>query len=146
MYSGGTINAFKPGDMGMLDTEDNALVFTAQKGNQNINIPYDSITAMDYGEHAGRRVGATVALGVTTLGIMALPMLFSKKKRHYLTIYFNKDSKAATEERARLSKDAKAVPKGDVAVFEINKNDYSKIMATLQAKTGVAIQVEKVNR
>jgi hypothetical protein len=95
---------------------------------------------MDYGEHVGRRVGSTIALGVTTLGLMALPMLFSKKKRHYLTIYLNNHPKAAAEERDRLAKDPKAAAKGDVAAFEINKHGYAELISILQAKTGGAVQ------
>ncbi|MGH9325369.1 MAG: hypothetical protein ACRD2B_01570 [Terriglobia bacterium] len=101
---------------------------------------------MDYGEHAGRRIGSTIALGVTTLGVMALPMLLSKKKRHYLTVYFNNDPKVATEERDRLAKDRKAVAKGEVAAFEINKHGYPDLVSVLQAKTGVAVQEEESKR
>lgn len=145
MYAAGTLTGLTKGEMGRLQTSESALVFSPEKGTA-VTIPYASITAMDYGEHAGRRIGSTIALGVTTLGVMALPMLLSKKKRHYLTVYFNNDPKVATEERDRLAKDPKAVAKGDVAAFEINKHDYADLISVLQAKTGVAVQEEESKR
>lgn len=145
MYAAGTLTSLTKGEMGRLQTSESALVFSPEKGTA-VTIPYASITAMDYGEHAGRRIGSTIALGVTTLGVMALPMLLSKKKRHYLTVYFNSDPKVATEERDRLAKDPKAIAKGDVAAFEINKHDYADLISVLQAKTGVAVQEEESKR
>jgi hypothetical protein len=145
MYVAGTLTSLTKGEVGRLQAAETALVFSPDQGN-SVSIPYNAITAMDYGEHVGRRVGSTIALGVTTLGLMALPMLFSKKKRHYLTIYLNSDPKAAAEERDRLAKDPKAVAKGDVAAFEINKHDYADLISILQAKTGVAVQKEELKR
>ncbi|MGH9350918.1 MAG: hypothetical protein ACRD2G_01945 [Terriglobia bacterium] len=145
MYAAGTLTNLTKGQMGRLQTSESALVFSPDKGTA-VTIPYTAITGMDYGEHAGRRIGSTIALGVTTLGVMALPMLLSKKKRHYLTVYFNNDPKVATEERDRLAKDPKAVAKGDVAAFEINKHDYADLISVLQAKTGVAVQEEESKR
>jgi hypothetical protein len=146
MYATGTIATLKQGDIGELATSDTGVTFTTAKGATSVTIPYDTITAMEYGEHAGRRIGSTVALGVTTLGVMALPMLLSKKKRHYLTLYINKDPKVAAQERDRLAKDPKAVAKGDVAAFEINKHDYADMISILQAKTGVRVEEEAAKR
>lgn len=146
MYTAGTLTTCKPGEKGALDPSDKAVVFTPEGGGEAISISYDSITAMDYGEHAGRRVGSTVALGVTTLGIGALPMLFSKKKRHYLTFYFNTDPKIAAEQRDALAEDPNTAPKGDVAAFEINKHDYADLISLLQAKTGLKVHTEETKR
>lgn len=146
MYVAGTLTSLTKGEVGRLQTSATGLVFSPEKRGNAVTIPYASITAMDYGEHVGRRVGSTIALGVTTLGVMALPMLLSKKKRHYLTIYLNNDPKIAAEERNRLAKDPKAVAKGDVAAFEINKHDYANLISILQAKTGVAAQKEETAR
>jgi hypothetical protein len=146
MYVAGTFTECKSGQKGTIETTGTAFVFTPDMSASAIIIPYNSITAMDYGEHSGRRVGATIALGVTTLGIGALPVLFSKKKRHYLTIYLNKDPKAAEEQRAELAKNPKLAPKGDVASFEINKKDFADIMSVMQAKTGVTVEQEEVQR
>jgi len=145
MYATGTIGELKQGQEGELATADAGVTFTPAKG-ATVTFPYDTITAMEYGEHAGRRVGSAIALGVTTLGVMALPMLLSKKKRHYLTFYINKDPMVAAQERDRLAKDPKAVAKGDVAAFEINKHDYADMISILQAKTGVRVEEEAAKR
>ncbi len=146
MYATGTLTTCKPGQMGTLAPSDAALVFTPEGNGTAMTISYDSITAMDYGEHAGRRVGSTIALGVTTLGVMALPMLFSKKKRHYLTVYLNADPKLAAQQREEMAKNPSAAPKGDVAAFQVNKHDYADMISVLQAKTGLKVQEEKTKR
>ncbi|MGH9396902.1 MAG: hypothetical protein ACRD18_08650 [Terriglobia bacterium] len=136
-YVGGTLARVKQGETGRLRTSDSGLIFESGKVT-SVTIPYNEITAMDYGEHAGRRVGLAIAV--------AWPLLFSHKKRHYLTIYFTKNPQIAAQERAELAKDPKATAKGDVAAFEVNKHDYAELMSILQAKTGVAVQEEGVKR
>lgn len=147
MYVGGTVGIAQK-TKGRLDvTSPIGITFTTKDGGQVLlNIPYEQVTAAEYGEHAGRRVGATIALGITTLGLGALPVLFSKKKRHYLTIYFNKDAKIATVERATLAKDPTATAKGDVAIFEVNKHDYANVITEIEAKTGIKVQLEAEKR
>ncbi|MGD1157521.1 MAG: hypothetical protein ABSA41_17075 [Terriglobia bacterium] len=137
MYVGGTLTAYKVGDKGRLEASNSGLVFTPDKGTST-TIPYDAITAMDYGEHVGRRVGVAIATGTIAF--------LSHKKRHYLTIYLNNDPKVAAEQRAELAKDPKASPKGDVAAFEVNKHDYATLMSVLQAKTGLTVRMEEVKR
>jgi hypothetical protein len=43
---------------------------------------------MEFGQKVGRRVGITMATAVTVLGLMALPILLSKKKNHFPTLGF----------------------------------------------------------
>jgi hypothetical protein len=112
MYVGGTLSGIEKGLKGRLDTGDKALSFSPGKGAE-FEIPYGQITAMDYGEHAGRRVAAAI--------FVAWPLLFSHKKRHYLTVYFNRDETKATEQREQIAKDPGLAPTGDVAAFEVNK-------------------------
>jgi len=119
MYIGGTA-PLKQGAEAVLNTADeNAVGFTDWK------VPYKSVTGLSYGQHAGRRVGATVALGVTTLGIGALPMLFSKKRRHYLTIEYTDDA-----------------GKPQAAIFEVGKNAVRTALKTLEVRTGKKIEYE----
>src|SRR5208337_284990 len=75
MYVTGTLASLKPGEKGLLETADAGLVFTPGKRPSAVTIPYNTITAMDYGEHAGRRVGSAIALGVMTYGVGALVLL-----------------------------------------------------------------------
>src|SRR5437762_321636 len=80
-YVGGTTEALKKEMEGKIVTDDQKIMVFNYDGGK-LEIPYDKFVGLAYGQHAGRRVGATVAWGVTTLGIMALPMLLSKKRRH----------------------------------------------------------------
>ncbi len=148
LYVSGTTKDLTAGQSGTFDPtgKNGTILFISKDGKSTLSIPDADVTAMEYGEHAGRRVGATIALGVTTLGLAALPVLFSKKKRHYLTIYYNTDPKLATTERAKLASDPNATAQGDVVVFEINKNDYANDLQELQAKTGVKVSMEKAKR
>jgi len=88
-------------------------------------VPYKQVTYIGYGQHAGRRVGTTVSLGVTTLGIGALPVLFSKKRRHYLTLYYTDD---AGKEQA--------------AIFEVGKNAIRTTLASFQVRSGKKVEYE----
>lgn len=85
MYVGGTIKAVPEATEGTLDT-DNAktLIFTSPKG--SFEIPYERITSLEYGQKAGRRLG--VALVITVWA------LFSKKRRHFVTIGFTDENNA----------------------------------------------------
>lgn len=118
-YVGGTAN-IKQGTEKTLDASDEKFVSFA-----DWKIPYEKITALSYGQHAGRRVGATVALGVTTLGLGALPVLFSKKRRHYLTIEY-------TDEAG----------KAQAAIFEVGKDSIRTVMKTLEVRSGKKIEYE----
>src|SRR4051812_10367998 len=108
-YVGGTA-PLKQGTEGVIDTSnDKSFTFPG------LTVPYDKVASLAYGQHAGRRVGATVALGVTTLGIGALPMLFSKKRRHYLTVEY-----------------ADADGKAQAAIFEVGKDAVRTLLKTLE--------------
>jgi len=79
MYVGGTIKTVPEATEGTLDTDnEKALIFNSPKG--RFEIPYEYITSIEYGQKAGRRLG--VALVVTVWA------LFSKKRRHFVTIGF----------------------------------------------------------
>lgn len=119
VYIGGTANLVKDKEA-VLDISDEKVVsFTGWK------VPYEKVTALSYGQHAGRRVGATVALGVTTLGIGALPVLFSKKRRHYLTIEYLDEA-----------------GKQQAAIFEVGKDAVRTTMKTLEVRTGKKVEFE----
>lgn len=99
-YFGGTVAAFKEAKNpveGVLDTRnDDALLFKADDkpfAGVTLSIPYKNIADLEYGQKAGRRVGAAIGTAVL-LGPLGLFMLFSKKRKHYLTIgYKDEDGK-----------------------------------------------------
>jgi hypothetical protein len=124
MYIGGTINTFKEGTEGTSSAKDEK-VFVFEAGKEKLLIQYDMIEGLEYGQKAGRRVGATVALGITTLGIGALPLLFSKKRKHYLTINW---------------KDAEG--KQQAGVFELGKDVVRPMLATIEARSGKKIEYQ----
>jgi hypothetical protein len=128
-FSGGTV-AIPAGVIGPLKTTDpQNLVFSWKKEGKDPagswDIPYKEITSLAYGQHAGRRVGAAIGWGVTTLGIMALPILFSKKRRHYLTIEY---------------KDAKGTEQA--AIFQIGKEAICPTITTLEVRSGEKVVYE----
>ena len=116
MYVGGTIAGLPEATEGRLDSSDEKVLrFTSPKG--NFEIPYDRVTSLEYGQKAGRRLG--VALTITVWA------LFSKKRKHFLTIGFNdKDDK----------------PHG--AVLELPKGMPRSVIAIIEARSGVKCDYE----
>ncbi len=114
-YVGGTWEGVKEGTEGSLNTDhpDKATFLTKAGA---FEIPYGQITDLEYGQKAGRRVGATIALGVTTLGVGALPMLFSKKRKHYLSVGWKNGTGQAEGVVLELGKD---VTRPVLKVFEV---------------------------
>jgi hypothetical protein len=130
-YFGGTVSVFSGAEdpvEGKLDTtNDHALVLTAEskpfKG-QALTIPYKDIIDIEYGQKAGRRVGAAVATTVL-LGPIGLLSLFSKKRKHYLTIGF-KDS----------------AQKDQVAVIELGKDIVRTTLPIISTRSGKEIEYQ----
>lgn len=115
-YIGGTITALKEGVEGESSAKDEKEFIFEHKGGR-FTIPFDRITELEYGQKAGRRVA--VAILVTPLA------LFSKKRKHFLTITY---------------KDAN--DKEQVGVFEFGKDVIRVNLASLQARTGKEIQYQ----
>lgn len=124
-YFGGTVAAFKDARNpveGKLNTKnDDALVFTADDkpfAGQTVSISYTDIIDLEYGQKAGRRVGAAVATTVL-LGPIGLLTLFSKKRKHYLTIgYKGEDGK------------------DQVAVLELGKDIVRTTIPIVETRSG----------
>jgi hypothetical protein len=116
MYVGGTVSKIPDGTEGTLSTKnEKVLVFT--HGGTTFEVPYDRINDLEYGQKAGRRLG--VAIAVTWMA------LFSKKRKHFLTVGFtDKDDKQ------------------QAAVFELGKNTVRVTLASLEARTGRKVDYE----
>jgi hypothetical protein len=117
MYVGGTITTVKAGAEGKSSTEDETQYTFETKKDGRLNIPYTNITSLEYGQKAGRRVA--VAILVTPLA------LFSKKRKHYLTIAFNDEN-----------------GKAQAAIFELGKDIVRVTLATLEVRTGKQIEYQ----
>lgn len=113
MYVGGTMPGMVEKMEGKLSTvSETELTFQAKRG--GFALPYDSISSLEYGQKAGRRVG--VAIMVSPLA------LFSKKRKHFLTIgYTDKDGKE------------------QVGVLELGKDIVRTTLTVLQVRTGKEI-------
>lgn len=116
MYVGGTVTSIKDGTEGKSSTADEK-IFTFQYPSGKLAIPYERINSLEYGQKAGRRVG--VAIAVTPLA------LFSKKRKHFLTVgYLDENDKQ------------------QAAVFELGKNVVRVTLATLEARSGRKIEYQ----
>jgi hypothetical protein len=116
MYVGGTVASVKEGTEGTI-SEKNEDHWVFHYSNGNFEVPYDHVNDLEYGQKAGRRLG--VAIAVTWMA------LFSKKRRHFLTIGY-------TDENG----------KQEAAVFELGKDIVRVTLASLEARTGQKIDYE----
>lgn len=116
MYVGGTLTSIPEATKGRLDADDpEVLRFASSKG--SFDIPYEGVTSIEYGQKAGRRLG--VALVITVWA------LFSKKRKHFLTIGYT---------------DSENRPQG--VVLELPKGTPKTFITILEARTGLRCDYE----
>jgi hypothetical protein len=122
VYLGGTVTA-KTGQEGLFDLKGTEYAVFRSKKEDEIRIPYAAVTSIEYGQKAGRRVGAAVATSILVSPV-GLALLLSKKRKHIVTIGWTVDGK------------------NDAAVFELGKTAIRPALATLEARTGHKIEYE----
>ncbi len=115
MYVGGTIKSIGDRTEGKSVLLDDGFVFSHKGG--KLTIPYAQVNALEYGQKAGRRVGMAIAISPL--------LLFSKKRKHYLTISYIDDQKQQ-----------------QAAVFELGKGTIRPTLSGLEAKTGKKIEYQ----
>lgn len=116
MYVGGTIANLPEATIGSVDTtNDKVLIFRSSKG--SFEIPYENVTSLEYGQKAGRRVAVAIVISVWAL--------FSKKRKHFLTIGFN---------------DANDKPQG--VVLEIPKGTAKAMITVIEVRSGKKVEYE----
>ena len=116
MYVGGTIPNLPEATMGSLNTSnEKTLLFQSPQG--KFEIAYENVTSLEYGQKAGRRLG--VALTITIWA------LFSKKRKHFLTIGYN---------------DANDKPQG--VVLEIPKGTVKAMLTIIEVRSGKKVEYE----
>jgi len=118
MYVGGTRTDIKEAAEGRLDvSSETEMAFTPDKTKVRHTLLYSGVTELEYGQKAGRRVA--VALLVSPFA------LFSKKRKHYLTVSYTDTA----------GKDA-------AVVFELGKDIVRTTLAVIEARTGKKIQYQ----
>ena len=125
VYRGGTLTGVPANANGTLylNDQDHA-TYSASREGISITIPYQSITSIEYGQKAGRRVGAAIATAILVSPV-GLALLLSKKRKHILTLGWTSDE---------------GKPQG--AVFELGKNVVRTTLVTLETRTGKKVEYE----
>lgn len=117
-YLGGTLAIAEKAEGKLLTSSDSVVSFVPKKKNQNgIDIPYSNITELEYGQKAGRRVAVAVMISPLAL--------FSKKRKHYLTITYND-----------------AAGKEQTGVFELGKDVIRTTLKIMEVRSGKDIQFQ----
>ena len=116
MYIGGTVNSIKENTEGKATAKDEKNFVFEYSGGKLV-VPYEQVDSLEYGQKTGRRIG--VAIMISPLA------LFSKKRRHFLTLGY-KD----------------AADKQQAAVFELGKDVIRTMLATLEARTGRKVEYQ----
>jgi len=106
------------GDKGYLVVDAEKIKFVDKKGNEYFSIPTDSVNDLFYSRVSGRRI--KTALLVTPL------LLFSKGKKHYLTISFD-DSKGMV----------------GAVELKLHKSNYRGILRALEAVSDVNLEFDQ---
>jgi len=115
-YVGGTENQVKESTEGESSAKDEKNFVFEYKGGK-LEIPYDQVDDLEYGQKAGRRLGLALAISPW--------LLLSHKRKHFLTVGW---------------KDAQE--KQHAAVFELGKSVVRTTIATLEARTGKKVDYQ----
>jgi hypothetical protein len=119
MYVGGTagIKEMTEGTSSTSDQSNFIFQYKEGKEKKSLSIPYDRVNSLEYGQKAGRRLG--VAIVVTPLA------LFSKKRKHYLTLNYTDSA-----------------DKQQAVVLELGKDIVRTTLASLEARTGRKVEYQ----
>lgn len=125
-YFGGTVSAYagaKNPVEGALDltSADKLVLRPGKDSHADLEILYNRIEDLEYGQKAGRRVGTAVAT-TALLGPIGLVSLFSKKRKHYLTISY-KDETGMNQ----------------VAILELGKDIVRETLPIVRTRSGKEI-------
>lgn len=115
-YVGGTIPSLKAGTEGTCSTQDDK-VFVFESKNGRVEIPYDRINDLEYGQKAGRRLGLALTISPW--------LLLSKKRKHFLTVGYTD-----------------ANDKQQAGVFELGKDIVRVTLVSLEARSGRKIEYQ----
>jgi hypothetical protein len=119
LYVGGTITAKIPENTeGRLNTNDETtLIFIADKTGVKAELPYAKIDSFEYGQKASHRIKTALFLSPWTL--------FSKKRRHYLSLMWKGEG-----------------DKTEGVVLELGKDILRSTVMVLEARTGKKVEFQ----
>jgi hypothetical protein len=114
-YIGGTAPIQKKASGTLQTTDDQLFRFRSKK--KTIEVPYERINLLEYGQKVDRRYG---------LAIVVSPMfLLSKARRHFLTVGY-------TDEQGSQQ----------ALIFRVDKGDIRSVLVGLEARTGRKVQYQ----
>lgn len=115
-YVGGTISALPGKINGYVNTRQEQVFLFETKG-VTVQVPYDKINVLEYGQRVSRRYVEAVLISPV--------FLLSKAKKHYLTVGF-------TDDQGRQQ----------AMIFEVGKNDVRAMLVVLEAKSGRKVEYQ----
>ena len=111
-------DALHGADGRVLTASDEHLSFRSKS--KNVDVPYDKINVLEYGQKVDRRFVAAALISPF--------LLLSKKRNHFLTIGFEDEN-----------------GKQQAMVFHVQKGDVRSLLVSLEARTGRKIQYQDEN-
>jgi hypothetical protein len=115
-YVGGTTSALPSKTNGLVNTREED-VFLFQTKGVTVQVPYDKINVLEYGQRVSRRYAEAVLISPV--------FLLSKTRKHYLTVGF-------TDDQGRQQ----------AMVFEVGKGEIRSMLVVLEAKSGRRVEYQ----
>lgn len=115
-YIGGTLAHLPPKAEGRIRTADQK-TFVFETEGARVQMPYDSINLLEYGQQAGRRY--IMAIVISPI------LLLAKTRKHFLTVAYR-------DEEGRQQ----------AMVFQLHKSDVRAVLAGLEARTGLRVEFQ----
>jgi hypothetical protein len=115
-YVGGTVPGLESSTDGRIGTTDDLFFEFRAKGKQ-VNVSYDKVNLVEYGQHVNRRF--IMAAVISPL------FLLSKKRQHFLTVGY-------TDGEGRQQ----------AMVFKVEKSKIRAVLVALEARTGLKVQFQ----
>lgn len=109
-YMGGTVNAIKEKAEGPIDLSNEKRLTFIPKNSAMLEIPWNRVSQLEYGQKVARRWRSAILLSPLAL--------FSKAKKHFVTITYQDADKAE-----------------QAVVLEFDGDDIRMVLASLKART-----------
>jgi hypothetical protein len=115
-YVGGTISVIPSKTRGFISTREDD-VFLFQTKRITVQVPYDKINEIEYGQRVGRRYAEAILISPV--------LLLSKTRKHFLTIGFIDDQ-----------------GRQQAMIFQVGKNEVRSMLVVLEAKSGRKVEYQ----